>query len=808
MQKKIFNIRANIFFIFFCVLFCSIFAVIFPSSASAAANLSLIPASGSYIMGVNIPVSLTVDSGGVSINAAGLDLTFDNTKFNVSSIDTSASIFTTWTEYPAFSNFAGTIHFSGGIPHGFTGIGSILTINLKGIAQGTGNVDFVAGGKVLLNDGLGTNAIGTTTGGTYDILPVPMSVSCSASPSSTIINTPVTFSAAASGEVGPYTYVWTGACAGSNPTCTDSYSTTGTKTATVTATSSNSKTKTNTCSASVGLPGLNVSCSASPSSTAPNTQVTFSATASGGVGSYSYSWSNDCTGSSTTTCTNSYSTTGSKTATITVISGSQTSSSNCSVNIGLPGLNVSCSPSTQSIDANQPATFSATASGGSGIYTYSWSNDCTGSDQACTNSYSTPGLKTATVTVTSGGNSSSANCLLAVNAVCPAPVGLQHAICSSDGKCVSVFGAGQDVCQTDNDCKILITPPITPVTPTIITKVIEVPIKEVQVVTKTVYKAVNTPQGSAVTKTVSTTGAVVATAAAASSLFPFSFFELLLLPLRLFGLLMTALGLKKRVLSWGVAYDSVTKQPLDPAYVVLKNQQGKEVSSAITDLDGRFGFLVEPGVYQMQARKSNYNFPSQKLAGKAHDELYRDLYFGEDIIIKTSGEIIVKNIPLDPIKFDWNEFSKKNKNLMKFYSKWDIILRRIYDFFFAIGFIAAIVAYIFSPYPYNTVIIMLYVLFMLFRIFGVKSKTYGYIVDKMTGVPISFPIIRVITADSNREIASKSADRYGKYYCLVPPGKYYLNIEKKNEDGSYSLAYTSPVINVSHKGIIKQGFKI
>lgn len=340
------------------------------------------------------------------------------------------------------------------------------------------------------------------------------------------------------------------------------------------------------------------------------------------------------------------------------------------------------------------------------------------------------------------------------------------------------------------------------------TVVVEVPVIVTKVVTKVVKEIVNTPEASVATKTVSTAGAAVATAAVASTFFPLSLFELFLLPLRLFGLIASALGLRKRVLPWGVVYDSVTKQPLDPAYIVLKDAQGREVSSAITDLDGRFGFLVEPGVYTMQVRKTNYIFPSQKLAGKAQDELYSDLYFGENIIVKTSGEIILKNIPLDPVKFDWNEFIKKSKKLMKFYSKWDIILRRIYSFFFVVGFITAVVVFIFAPYPYNTVIMMLYVLIILLRIFGIKPKTYGYIVEKATGVPLSFPIIRAITADSNKEILSKSADRYGKYYCLVPPGKYYVKIEKKNDDGSYSLVYTSPTIDVSKKGIIKQKFEV
>ena len=97
---------------------------------------------------------------------------------------------------------------------------------------------------------------------------------------------------------------------------------------------------------------------------------------------------------------------------------------------------------------------------------------------------------------------------------------------------------------------------------------------------------------------------------------------------------------------------------------------------------------------------------------------------------------------------------------------------------------------------------------LILRVFGFKPKPCGRIIDKATGIPLSFAIIRVILSDSNVEITSKSADKYGKYYCLVPPGKYRIKIEKKNQDGSYSLAYTSKIIDVSHKGIIKENFDI
>ena len=394
---------------------------------------------------------------------------------------------------------------------------------------------------------------------------------------------------------------------------------------------------------------------------------------------------------------------------------------------------------------------------------------------------------------------------------------LKHNQCNAQNQCVLVDGGGSNQCQTNNDCGA--TPPIeipdeTPdgdageVIIGIINAIKDRIPESVNAVAKQIKKIIEVPQVSVVTKAISTTGVAIATIATVSSFPSLPFVDILLSPFKLFGLLMTFFGLRRKPSPWGVVYDSTTKRPLDPAYVVLKNLKGETISNAITDIDGRYGFLVEPGVYQMQARKTNYIFPSQKLSGRTEDELYKDLYFGGNIEIQRAGGVITKNIPLDPVKFDWNEFEKKSKHLMRFYSKLDIVMRRIYDSFFIVGFVVAIIAYIFAPHPYNTIIISVYLLLLLFRVLGLKPKPYGHVLDKATSTPLSFAIIRVMLPGSDIEVSSKSADKYGKYYCLVPPGKYYIRIEKKNKDGSYSLVHTSPTINVSRKGIIEEKFRV
>jgi len=311
------------------------------------------------------------------------------------------------------------------------------------------------------------------------------------------------------------------------------------------------------------------------------------------------------------------------------------------------------------------------------------------------------------------------------------------------------------------------------------------------------------PVGSITSKVISTTGIVgggVATAAVALNI------DLLSLPFKLWGLLLSIFGLSKRNRPWGTVYDSVTKQPIDPAYVILKNLQTNEELMSITDLDGRYGFLVSPGSYVLSANKTNYSFPSKKIAGQTSDVLYDNLYFGEELRLDEKNTLINKNIPLDPIKFDWNEFVKGKKNLMKFYSRREKIIKITTDWFFRFGFVVSLISLFLAPAPYNSIIFGLYILLIILRKFGLKQRALGSLVEQ-DGNPLSFAIVRIMDASLNIEIAHKVADKIGRYYCLVPKGKYFVKIEKKNDDESYSLVRTSEEFEAPN-GIINRNFII
>jgi hypothetical protein len=320
-----------------------------------------------------------------------------------------------------------------------------------------------------------------------------------------------------------------------------------------------------------------------------------------------------------------------------------------------------------------------------------------------------------------------------------------------------------------------------------------------------VKKFIATPQGSVITKSISTLGIISSLSVPFVSV---SFSDLWLMLLRFIGLLLGAIGLKKKSRQWGTVYDSITKRPLDPVYVSLINSEtGKEVTGSITDIDGRYGFLVLPGKYRLEAKKTNYIQPSKKMAGKSFDEVYNDLYFGEDILVTEEGQIITKNIPMDSLSFDWNEFAKTKMNVNKFIRQRDITWAKISSVIFFIGAIVAFIALIAAPEPYNYIIAGIYIFAYILNYSVFKTKKAGTLTERLTKAPLSFAIVSIFREGETVPLTKKIADKFGAYYVLLTNGKYYIKVEKKNNDGSYTEIFQSPVVYIKN-GLINENLAL
>lgn len=145
----------------------------FLSSSSfvfAVADLSLLPASGTFEAGQTFTISVNVVNNNQAINAISGALTFPTNLLSVKSLSKDGSIIKLWAEEPAFSNTNGTIKFEGVVlnPGYSQSKGKVLTIVFTAKASGDASVIF-SSGSVLANDGEATNVLQNMGNGLYTV---------------------------------------------------------------------------------------------------------------------------------------------------------------------------------------------------------------------------------------------------------------------------------------------------------------------------------------------------------------------------------------------------------------------------------------------------------------------------------------------------------------------------------------------------------------------------------------------------------------------------------------------------------------
>lgn len=267
--------------------------------------------------------------------------------------------------------------------------------------------------------------------------------------------------------------------------------------------------------------------------------------------------------------------------------------------------------------------------------------------------------------------------------------------------------------------------------------------------------------------------------------------EIYLLFLRQLGAVLGYLGFKKKNKPWGTVYDSVTKRPIDPAYVTVL-AGGEEVATAITDIDGRYGFSLLDGQYTLKAAKTHYRFPSVLLSGWREDIMYTNLYFGEPFQAG-AGEVVSKNIPLDPVGFDWNEFVKGQGRFSALFKKRELLRVKIARYIYNIGFIASLFYLVFRPSIFNILVPLLYSVIWFGQRYYRRRHKVVMVKNAMTGEPLSFAVVRVFYAELGQEVKKVVTDMIGRFYLLVRPGTYYLAIDHKQPDGTYARIHqTAP----------------
>jgi hypothetical protein len=135
-------------------------------------EIFLSPSSGSFVEGSTFEVPIIINTKGFSANSVEVRVNYDKDKLSIVSSSNGVSIIGMWIAPPKYDNTLGTASYIGGIPNGIiTNSGVIGTITFKAMKTGRAVVSISPSSKVLLNDGLGTEAILDLRRAEYIIIP-------------------------------------------------------------------------------------------------------------------------------------------------------------------------------------------------------------------------------------------------------------------------------------------------------------------------------------------------------------------------------------------------------------------------------------------------------------------------------------------------------------------------------------------------------------------------------------------------------------------------------------------------------------
>ena len=225
--------------------------------------------------------------------------------------------------------------------------------------------------------------------------------------------------------------------------------------------------------------------------------------------------------------------------------------------------------------------------------------------------------------------------------------------------------------------------------------------------------------------------------------------------------------LNRKKKSWGVVFDSFTKEPVDLGIVRLIDvEKNKLIKTMVTGRKGRYLFLPIPGKYKMDVKKQGFAFPSELLK----KDVYAD-YFGESIEIKTEEEIIDHRIPLDP-----DETKKSKFNF--FINKWKNKLTVLIAF---LAPVLSIITFVLIPVWWVFLLVLLHLAILLFFIrlgFKKKNKPFGKVVAE-DGNNLSGVTVTLYDKKYGKLLHHYITDIFGRYYLPVVGGDYVLQFYKK-----------------------------
>ena len=301
-----------------------------------------------------------------------------------------------------------------------------------------------------------------------------------------------------------------------------------------------------------------------------------------------------------------------------------------------------------------------------------------------------------------------------------------------------------------------------------------------------------------------TTAAIVAATGVAATSAGLELFNMIYLFFRFGYFWLVPVSLGKRRKPWGIVFDSTTGKPVRRAIVRLFSKEFNKLrESQITDAEGRFGFLVDPGEYFVAVERRGFLFPSMILKSSIIT-MYDNIYRGNIFTVKERREGVLNlNIPVDP---EIREVTRERLLWLRFLNILGVVLERLNMPLLLGGLLISWAAAVVQPTLFNNIILLFYGLLIILKgiILRRMQRSWGVVTDHLTGSPIQYAVVRIYNVATGTVTGTRVTSSQGQFTALVSPGQYYTVVAK----AGYHTFQSKPVEIRKKHGLIKMAVQL
>lgn len=227
---------------------------------------------------------------------------------------------------------------------------------------------------------------------------------------------------------------------------------------------------------------------------------------------------------------------------------------------------------------------------------------------------------------------------------------------------------------------------------------------------------------------------------------------------------------RKKKKTWGLIYDASKRRPIAFAVARLYTSAGELVSQAVSDLNGRYGFVVDPGNYILRVEHSDYQIYEAGFNFLSEQKLAQDI-------------ALTAKSATQGFKFEWR--------------RW-LGLANLFIALF--GFFLSLAALFISFNAINLAIIVFYVLQILLILVTGRKKSWGVLKD-INGNSISGVFVRLLDPVEGRQLDVHMTDEKGRFEFIMDKGEYLVTADNStyklsDAAGGQSIALPSGEIAI------------